>query len=376
MYAGFGGGERCIQDHIKYLTSIGVFCNLILLESGKFTDIASKAGATVSEIPFRWQGSKFRSLSNIIKHFFKYRSYLKEHRPDIHIAYTLNDLILVGLAARTLRIPVVYRAQADVFGNHDNHTKTWLGRLLLPVLKIISPYIICTTGYERDNLIQLGISASRVVHIPLGVDLSDFHPRPGISRQLRKSLGCSGLPIVAMFGRLARWKGQQTFISALIELNKMGIHVCAWIVGDASFGDGERYVDELKTQAKKLGNEEQIKFLGFRSDVNHLMSACDVVCHASESEPFGMVIVEAMALARPVIATDVSGPRESVIDGKTGYLFPPGDAVCMAQRLHELISDQSLSTKMGQAGQKRVKEYFDIRKNLHDLHEACVRLTS
>ena len=376
MYAGFGGGERCIQDHIKYLVSIGVRCNLILLESGEFSHTASKAGATVSESPFRWQGSKFRSLSNIIRHFFQYRGYLKEHRPDIHIAYTLNDLILVGLAARSLRIPVVYRAQADVFGHHDNHTKTWLGGLLLPILKIISPHIICTTSYERDNLIKLGISASRVVHIPLGVDLLDFQPNPDISRQLRETLGCSDLPIVAIFGRLARWKGQKTFIYALAELKKMGINVCAWIVGDASFGDGEKYVDELKTQAKNLGSGEDIKFLGFRSDVNHLMAACDVVCHASESEPFGMVIVEAMALARPVIASDVSGPRESVIDGKTGYLFPPGDAASMAQRLSELISDKTLSGKMGLAGQERVKEYFDIRKNLHDLHEACVRLTS
>jgi glycosyltransferase involved in cell wall biosynthesis len=115
----------------------------------------------------------------------------------------------------------------------------------------------------------------------------------------------------------------------------------------------------LKRRAAQLGLGDRLYFAGQREDVPRLMAACDVVCHATRvPEPFGMVLIEAMAQSRPVIATRGGGPSEVVEDGATGLLVPPDDAPAMADAMRLLAADPKRRCAMGEAGLQRVKARF------------------
>jgi|GEM_PF-559312 len=105
-----------------------------------------------------------------------------------------------------------------------------------------------------------------------------------------------------------------------------------------------------------------ITLLGFRSDVSALMAACDIFVLPAPAEPFGLVLIEAMALGKPVIAAAAGGPLEIVADGETGLLFEPGNAASLAQAIKRLLADPELRQRMGKAGRKRYEEKFTARR--------------
>jgi glycosyltransferase involved in cell wall biosynthesis len=130
------------------------------------------------------------------------------------------------------------------------------------------------------------------------------------------------------------------------------------LVGDATFGE-KSFVDELKEMCRELGVAEKVVFTGFRDDVPVIMRSIDLLVHASTlPEPFGMVLIEAMAASRPVVATRAGGVQEIVDSGVTGILVPPGDEDAMARAIVEILSDGGLRQRMGEAGLRRVEERF------------------
>lgn len=175
----------------------------------------------------------------------------------------------------------------------------------------------------------------------------------------------AGAPVrIGMFGRLVRWKGQDVFINAMGELTKLGYEYEALIVGGSDFGDGEFYETQLKKMALELGINEKIRFLGHRSDVQELMLSCHIICHCSEFEPFGMVIIEAMMAGRPVIASDLPGPRESIVNYESRFLVQYGDYMEIAKMIAELVAEPALADKVGGAARIRAADLFDLDKNL------------
>lgn len=130
------------------------------------------------------------------------------------------------------------------------------------------------------------------------------------------------------------------------------------LVGDAIFGE-KSFVDELKEMCRELGVAEKVVFTGFRDDVPGIMRSIDLLVHASTlPEPFGMVLIEAMAACRPVVATRAGGVQEIVDNGVTGILVPPRDEDAMARAIIEILSDGGLRQRMGEAGLRRVEERF------------------
>jgi len=370
MHAGLGGGEMVLLDHIAFLREQGVAVALLLLEDGPLAERARRAGAEVRVLPFAWAGGKVRSATMVAGRVVGAVRLLRAFRPELVISYTLNDLVVAGLAARFAAVPMVYRAQGDVFGPAAEGRGTWLGRCLDPVVRFIRPAIVPTTVGEAERLNRRGLGPAAA--IPLGVRPPTTEEREA-APELRQEQGWEGeRPIVALFGRLLHWKGQDVLLRALGRLRRRGVVFGAWIVGDADFGDGRAYSQELRDLVEQEGLTEEVRFLGFREDVPALMAGCDVVCHASRFEPFGMVVVEAMAAGRPVVASDVSGPRESVVEGETGYLVPPGDAAALAQRLERLLSDPGERTRLGRNGARRAEQHFDRNRNLQAFHERCL----
>ena len=131
------------------------------------------------------------------------------------------------------------------------------------------------------------------------------------------------------------------------------------VVGDAP-PELPAYRQELEQLAEQLGLARTVSFVPFQTELAAVMSALDVAVLASTSpEPFGRVLIEAMAAGKPVVASDSGASREIVDDGQQGILFPPGDDLALANALNRLLSDRSLAAEMGGRGQRRAAERFD-----------------
>jgi glycosyltransferase involved in cell wall biosynthesis len=132
-------------------------------------------------------------------------------------------------------------------------------------------------------------------------------------------------------------------------------------VGSVLFGEKE-YERDVHQLVQQLGLDDCIEFTGFREDVPDVIAGLDILVHASTTgEPFGQVIIEAMAAGKPVIATNGGGVPEIVDDGVTGLLVSMGDADAMAAAIERLLEDPALCARMGEAGLARVQQHFTIQ---------------
>lgn len=165
--------------------------------------------------------------------------------------------------------------------------------------------------------------------------------------------------LFSIFGRLQAWKGQDVFLAAAAQVVKGIPNARFAVVGGSVFGIEPQFDRELRAKADALGLSGRIVFTGQRADVARLMAASDVVCHATRvAEPFGMVIIEAMAQGRPVIATRGGGPGEIVVDGETGILVEPNNPGELGAAMLRLGKNSTLRAALGAAACRRAGEHF------------------
>jgi glycosyltransferase involved in cell wall biosynthesis len=177
---------------------------------------------------------------------------------------------------------------------------------------------------------------------------------------LRREYGIygSGIVTVGIAAIFMNWKGIDVFIRAMKMVNDACPNVRGFVVGDCLPGDTE-YKEFLFELTRELNVGDVVHFTGFRKDVYDVFSSLDVVVHASTSpEPFGRVIIEAMALGRPVIATALGGPLEIIKHGHNGFLIEPGDPVVLAETIITLVSDEKERARIGQNAIAHVNEHF------------------
>lgn len=183
-----------------------------------------------------------------------------------------------------------------------------------------------------------------------------------------------GGPIIALVGRITRWKGQHVFLQAACWVHRRIPEARFQIVGAALF-DEKDYEAEIHALAEKLGVEKYVEFAGFRTNIPQYMSTIDLLVHASiTGEPFGQVLIEAMAAGKPVVATNGGGVPEIVIHGETGLLVPMNDAAAMADAICNLLADPATASRMGEKGRKRVLEQFTIAHTVEKVQRVYEKL--
>jgi glycosyltransferase involved in cell wall biosynthesis len=180
-----------------------------------------------------------------------------------------------------------------------------------------------------------GTPPSRIRLIPRGVDPRRFDPSRVPAAQvlaLREAWGAApGQKVVLLPARITRWKGQMVLVEALARL--------PGVVGVLAGGGGEAFAQELQDRAAALGLGPRLVMAGHVDALDVALLAADVVVHAStDAEAFGRTVIEAQAMARPVIASDLGGPRETVEDGVTGWRVPPGDPAALAAALARILA--------------------------------------
>jgi glycosyltransferase involved in cell wall biosynthesis len=219
----------------------------------------------------------------------------------------------------------------------------------------VLPDAVITTGEDiRQRMIESsGFSASKIISIPTGIDLERFNPR-----KVKLGFQPKGLA-VGMIGVLRSWKGHTFFIDAIPKILEQIPDAHFYIVGD---GPQRKYLDELM---KSLSYKDRIIFLGHREDIPEIMASLDMLVHPSyANEGVPQTILQALAMEKTVIASDVGAIKEVVINGITGVLIESRNAGQIAEKVIELNNKPELRTSFGREGRRLVEEHHSIDKML------------
>jgi glycosyltransferase involved in cell wall biosynthesis len=204
--------------------------------------------------------------------------------------------------------------------------------------------------------------ARKTAIVPNGLDPSRFDP--GLDgRPLRAELQIDGdVPLIGCIGWLQDWKGQDRVLQAAALVVRQRPDARFLVVGASAFEAGRDHLGALRTLAWQLGLADRVIFTGHRDDIPQVLAGLDLLVHGGRAEPFGRVLIEAMAMARPVVAFADGGVPEVVIDGQTGRLAPPGNVEALAEAVLDLLADADHRRRLGQQARSRVLSHFDARQ--------------
>lgn len=226
--------------------------------------------------------------------------------------------------------------------------------------------IVAVSKAVRQQLIAEGVSANKVVTIYGGVDLSHFHP--GISgRKILEEFGIpAGARVVTKVAHILPWKGYQTFLQAAAMVRREIPEVYFFCVGK----EHRVLKPELCTLAKALHLDNHLIWTGFRTDIPQILAASDVSVSASWSgEGLNGALRESLAMARPVVATDIAGNREMILPEETGILVPPKDPVALAKGILRFLQNPVWAGQVGKQGRKLVEERFSTQRKAEQMEE-------
>ena len=193
-------------------------------------------------------------------------------------------------------------------------------------------------------------------------------------KQVREELGLDPNTSVAVtVGQLNEGKGQMVFLKAAALVSKRVPRSRFLVVGGSAFPDERAFEHALKQRAGHPDLDGKVIFTGHRDDIPNVMAASDVFVHAPPFESFSLVLAEAMASGKPVVATREGDPEELVLDDRTGFHVPFGDTETMADKMTTLLSDPALRARMGREGRKRIVEHVSTERTVGDLESYLER---
>ncbi len=233
--------------------------------------------------------------------------------------------------------------------------------------------IIVVSETIRGSVRQVRGAAEKTTVVFNGVDTAQF--APGDRAALRDGLGPGdSTPVAGIVGQVVPWKGHDRFLAAAAKVAARLPDARFLVVGDNRFGDHPKLLDKLRAQAADLGLGDVVIFTGWRDDTAAVMNALDVLVVASENEPFGRVVIEAMACETPVVAFRCGGPAEIIEHDRTGLLVEPFDVDAMADAVTALLADQHRAAALGRAARQAVCEKFSADRYVQSIQDLYDRL--
>jgi glycosyltransferase involved in cell wall biosynthesis len=244
-------------------------------------------------------------------------------------------------------------------------------RLAYRLVSRIGMMVAVSNDLKRFIVNTVGMPAHRIKVVHNGIDtMSPVGPEE--VRRHRAELGLvEGEKVVGVVGSLYPAKGHRYLLAAVQQVLKTSPHVIVLIIGRGELES------PLKEEVKRLGLSQQVRFLGFRNDIPALLALMDVFVLPSLSEGLSIALLEAMSAGKPVLATDVGGNPELVVDGETGFLVPPREAEALAARLLLLLNDKDQARRLGEKGRKRVLQHFTLRamvSRYQRIYEDCLQM--
>jgi glycosyltransferase EpsD len=357
-WKGLGGGPSVVFNLVQGLKE--QFRFQIFAPRGVFLKEYSEMGVEVREL-----GDK--NLFQIIKEIKKI---LQREKPDIAHAHGTRAAFWLRLSVIGLRNKpkIIY----TLHGFHlirKNLLIRWLFLIWERFLNRWVDVLVCVSEADKNLVLKYRtIASEKIKVIRNGVDIEKFKMTPELVRKAREKLGLESKFVLCAIGRLEFPKDFFTTLKALkIVLSEIK-RVKLLIVGDGSLRKS------LEEKAKDLALNGQVEFLGFREDIVALMNVSDIIILSTNWEGLPIVPLESGACKKPIIASDVEGVRETIIDKKTGYLFKPYSAKDLAEKIIGLFKSRELREKMGEdalyfisknfSKEKMVEKYQDLYQGL------------
>lgn len=362
--ARLSGGEIALERLLSALE--GVDAHVVLAEDGPLRGRLESAGISCEVLSMRAatlavhrdevrpRRLPIAAMAGSVTYVVRLTFRLRMLQPDLVHSNSLKSGIYGSLSCRLAGIPMVWHVRDRIAVDYLPRPAVWLVQTMLRVLPAA---VIANSVVTRDTLGP--VTTSRrclVVHCsgPVPADAARSSSAPAVGAGGGEWLAAPF--VVGMVGRLAPWKGQDIFVEAFAKAFPAGPER-AVIVGAALFGETD-FEAQLRELIAQLGLGHRVDFLGFREDVDVILPAFDVLVHASRTaEPFGQVIVEAMASGVPVVAAGAGGPREIVDPEVSGLLFPPGDVDGLAAALLRLREDADLRQRLASNGRRRALDF-------------------
>jgi glycosyltransferase involved in cell wall biosynthesis len=236
--------------------------------------------------------------------------------------------------------------------------------------------IICISNAVKNNLLNHGFPEKKLVMIYNGLDPKEFSCTKTKKETLKTICVETDYPVVGIVGNIKAWKGQETVIKSIKLVKRKYKNIKCLIVGGVSERNND-YLQYLEGVTEREGLKKNIIFTGKRKDIPDLINTMDILIHAStDPEPFGRVLLEGMALSKPVISTNIGASPEIVVDGETGILVPPGNEKKLFEAINYLLKNKRVALEMGDAGKERVINYFHITKYLEKTQELYAKIFS
>ena len=275
------------------------------------------------------------------------RRLLRRTRPALVHCNSTAAALYSAAACRLCRVPMLWHCRDLVA---LGRVGPWIGRH--------AARVIATSGAVANHLDTTLGGHAETVMIHNGIDTDRFSARVDRTAARQRLALDAHAPVVGNVGQFVPWKKQDRFLQAAANVAGDAPDCVFLLVGSDLFGDHPDYERALRAQARQLGLQERVRFMGQRDDMPSLYAAMDVLLHCAAREPFGRVVAEAMACGTPVVAVDAAGPAELVGNGTSGLLVPADDTDAMARAVVPLLRRPDRRREMGAAARERIARDF------------------
>lgn len=357
-----GGSERQAVQLARLLRESGRYNLRVACLDGRGVLRAEIERLGLGEMP-EFKLNSFYGL-NMLKQLHRAARFMRKNRIDVVQTFDFYTNVFGMMAATMARVRVRIAAKRETEGVRTP-TQKWVERRAFN----LAHAIVANAQAVCDRLIAEGVRPEKIVTIHNWLDLERVAPPVGFEREetLRAFNLPDGLRFVTIVANMRNEvKDHRTFLRAARRVAE-----AVSDVGFALAGEGE-LMEALKREAAELGLRERAFFLGRCGRVAELLAISDVCVLSSKAEGFSNSILEYMAAGKPVVATDVGGAREAIVEGETGYLVAPGDDATMAARIIALLREPERARRMGERGRTRVRENFSAQVQLRKV-EALYR---
>ncbi|HET9130880.1 MAG TPA: glycosyltransferase family 4 protein, partial [Terriglobia bacterium] len=278
----------------------------------------------------------------------------RDQQIDIVVLMQSRDIHLVSLASLFVKnLKSVFYQQMDSGYDKRDVFHSW-------VYSKVSLWLSLTEGMKTNVLKYTRMSSRNVDVLPLGIDLKKFNPAKHSKAAARRHCGLPARgQLIGVLGRLDPQKGQEVLLRALPSVLRKHPNVHVVLAGDETAGE-PGYKAHLQKVCSTLAIDKHVAFLPFTEDVPHLLAALDLFVLPSYCETYGLVVIEAMAMKCPVIATNAGGVPEIIGHGKTGLLVEPRKENQLARAIRRLLSDKDFRGRVVRAARIDALARFDF----------------
>jgi glycosyltransferase involved in cell wall biosynthesis len=354
---GMGGSERNITQLMAGIDKEKFHIDVACIRSGKLAESMREQGYSVFDL--RQGGIQ---TVNGMKNIIFLLGLIREKGISLILTYHEASDFYGLVLAKICNIPIISNRRDMGFNTRQHHKGAYklTGRLFDGAI---------TVSYAvKEEMIKQGwFPAQRIFPIYNGVDLNEREVTKKSIETIKteNSIHPDHL-IVGLIANLRRIKGVHFLIEAVSIICKNRSDVEFLIVGGNNTDEIGYRREDMESRAKKLELDQNIHFLGKRSDIPDLVSIFDVAVIASLSEGFSNTILEYMASSKPVVATAVGGNAEAVVHGKTGLLVAPGDSGALAEAICAILDNKKMALQFGTAGRKRAEEKFSLENMIRN----------